>query len=206
LTRVKICGMTCLREVQEAVAAGADALGFIVEIERSRHCLSAEEARDLIEEVPIFVTTVAVMEPSTPEEAARLAETTGADLLQLYGLAAEEIAALKGLVPDKKVIASAPAGPEARRLGEVADAVLLDTMKRGRLGGAGEAHDWTQSAALAKELSVPAILAGGLDPSNVRAAISLVKPYAVDVSSGVESDGRKDSKKMRSFVKAVRGC
>jgi phosphoribosylanthranilate isomerase len=206
LTRVKICGMTSPQELKEAVAAGADALGFIVEIERSRHCLSADMARDLIRRVPIFIPTVAVMEPSTVEEAARLAGITGADLLQLYGFAAEEIAALKGLVQGAKIIAAAPAGPEARRLAEVADAVLLDTMKGGRLGGSGEAHDWNSSSVLAKELSVPAILAGGLNPSNVRDAISRVMPYAVDVSSGVETDGRKDGEKMRSFVKAARGC
>jgi phosphoribosylanthranilate isomerase len=206
LTRVKICGMTSPQELKEGVAAGADALGFIVEIERSRHCLSADAARDLIKRVPIFIPTVAVMEPSTVKEAARLAGITGADLLQLYGCDAQEIAALKGLVQNAKIIAAAPAGPEARRLAEVADAVLLDTVKGGRLGGSGEAHDWTQCAVLAKELPVPAILAGGLDPSNVKAAISLVKPYAVDVSSGVETNGRKDGEKMRSFVKAAKGC
>jgi phosphoribosylanthranilate isomerase len=206
LTRVKICGMTSQKDVKEAVAAGADVLGFIVEIERSRRCLSADVARDLIRRVPIFITTVAVMEPSTPEEAARLARITGADLLQIYGFAPEEIAALKGLVRDKRIIAAAPAGTEARQLAEVADAVLLDTMKGGLLGGSGEAHDWAQSAVLARELPVPTILAGGLDPQNVRAAISQVMPYAVDVSSGVETDGRKDEEKMRSFVKAVRGC
>jgi phosphoribosylanthranilate isomerase len=206
LTRIKICGITSQGDLKAAVAAGADALGFIVEIERSRRCLSADVARDLIKKVPIFITTVAVMEPSTPEEAARLAGITGADLLQLYGLEASLIAALKGLVQNAKIIAAAPAGPEARHLAEVADAVLLDTMKGGRLGGSGEAHDWAQSAVLAKDLPVPTILAGGLDPSNVRAAISQVRPYAVDVSSGVETDGQKDGEKMRSFVKAARGC
>ena len=206
MTRVKICGMTRQGDVKAAVAAGADALGFIVEIERSRRSLSAEQARDLIKNVPIFVPTVAVMEPSTVEEAARLAGITGADLLQLYGFAPEEIAALRGQVQKAKIIAAAPAGPEARRLGEVADAVLLDTMKDGLLGGSGEAHDWAQSAMLAKELPVPAILAGGLDPHNVKAAVSQVRPFAVDVSSGVETDGRKDARKMRSFVEAVKGC
>jgi phosphoribosylanthranilate isomerase len=206
LTRVKFCGMTSQEELRAAVAAGADALGFIVEIERSRRCLSADVARDLIRRVPIFITTVAVMEPSTPEEAARLVRITGADLLQLYGLEASAIAALKGLVRNAKIIAAAPAGPEARQLAEVADAVLLDTVKGGRLGGSGEAHDWNQSALLSRELPVPTILAGGLDPSNVHEAISQVRPYAVDVSSGVETDGRKDGEKMRSFVKAARGC
>jgi phosphoribosylanthranilate isomerase len=206
LTKVKICGMTSQRDVKAAVAAGADALGFIVEIERSRRCLSAEEARDLIRQVPIFIPTVAVMEPSTVEEAALLAWITGADLLQLYGCAPQEIAALKGMVRDKRIIAATPAGPEARQMAVVADAVLLDTMKDGLLGGSGEAHDWEQSAVLAKELPVPAILAGGLDPHNVSVAVSQVRPFAVDVSSGVETDGRKDEGKMRSFVKAVRGC
>jgi phosphoribosylanthranilate isomerase len=206
LTRVKICGMTSQGDVKAAVAAGADALGFIVEIERSRRCLSAEEARDLIRQVPIFVPTVAVMEPSTVEEAALLAWITGADLLQLYGFAAEEIEALRGQIQKTKIIASAPAGPEARQLAEVADAVLMDTMKDGLLGGSGEAHDWSRSAVLAKELAVPTILAGGLDPHNVRAAVSQVRPFAVDVSSGVETDGRKDERKMRSFVEAVKGC
>jgi phosphoribosylanthranilate isomerase len=206
LTRVKICGMTSQEDMKAAVAAGADVLGFIVEIDRSRRCLSAEQARDLIRQVPIFIPTVAVMEPSTVDEAARLAVITGADLLQLYGCSAREIAALKELVQETKIIAAAPAGPEARRLSEVSDAILLDTMKNGLLGGSGEAHDWAQSAVLAKELPVPTILAGGLDPQNVRAAISRVMPYAVDVSSGVETNGRKDGEKMRSFVKAARGC
>jgi phosphoribosylanthranilate isomerase len=206
LTRVKICGMTSQGDVKAAVAAGADALGFIVEIERSRRSLSAEQARDLIRQVPIFIPTVAVMEPSTVDEAALLAWITGADLLQLYGCTSQEIAALKGLVRDKRIIAAAPAGPEARQMAEVADAVLLDTMKDGLLGGSGEIHDWAQSAVLARELPVPAILAGGLDPHNVRAAVSQVRPFAVDVSGGVETDGRKDETKMISFVKAVRGC
>ena len=88
----------------------------------------------------------------------------------------------------------------------VADAVLLDTYKDGMLGGSGVAHDWNVSAALARRLSVPVILAGGLRPENVCEAVRKVRPYAVDVSSGVETDGRKDAMKMRAFVSGVKSC
>ena len=85
-----------------------------------------------------------------------------------------------------------------------ADAVLLDTFKNGKLGGTGAVHDWSVSAAVARDLRVPVILAGGLNPSNVGEAIRMVKPYAVDVSSGVEaSPGRKAPAKIKAFIQAA---
>jgi phosphoribosylanthranilate isomerase len=86
------------------------------------------------------------------------------------------------------------------------DAVLLDTLKNGKLGGTGEVHDWSVSADIARNLQIPVILAGGLNPSNVGKAIRTVRPYAVDVSSGVETAGRKDQEKIESFVREVRSC
>jgi phosphoribosylanthranilate isomerase len=88
----------------------------------------------------------------------------------------------------------------------VADAILLDTFKDGELGGTGIVHDWSLSAILAKELRVPVILAGGLNALNVGEAIRTVRPYAVDVSTGVETNGRKDREKVESFIKEVRSC
>jgi phosphoribosylanthranilate isomerase len=79
-------------------------------------------------------------------------------------------------------------------------------MVNGKLGGTGIAHDWDQSAEIARSLPVPTILAGGLNPSNVVEAILKVKPYAVDVSSGAESGGKKDPEKIRSFIREVRSC
>jgi phosphoribosylanthranilate isomerase len=84
--------------------------------------------------------------------------------------------------------------------------VLLDTFKNGMLGGTGEIHDWSQSAAMVKDLKVPVILAGGLNPLNVGEAIKRVRPYAVDVSSGVETSGRKDPPKIMAFIQEVRAC
>ncbi len=207
MTRIKICGLTDQLDLSYALAAGADAVGFVVEIERSRRCISAKAARALIEKVPVFVKSVAVISPQDLDDAVRLSQETEADLLQVHSrLGAAEIRALKGLVP-QKIIAACAAGSDAvHQLSGAADAVLLDTFKDGMLGGSGEIHDWSLSADLARSLSVPVILAGGLNPSNVREAICKVRPYAVDVSSGVETDGRKDPAKMAAFVEQVRSC
>ena len=156
--------------------------------------------------MPVFTKSVAVIAPDSPEEAVLMARKTGADLLQVHGtLEPEEIKELKKRV-HQKVIAAVPPGIEAHRMAGAADAVLLDTFKDGKLGGTGAVHDWSVSASLARNLQIPVILAGGLNPSNVGEAIRTVKPYAVDVSSGVETAGRKDQKKVESFVREVRSC
>lgn len=206
MTRVKVCGIMNELDLNCAIAGGADAVGFIVEVEGSRHRISAVDARELIERVPVFTKSVAVIAPNCPEEAVLLAKKTGADLLQVHGtLEPEEIRELKKRV-DQKVIAAVPPGIEAHRMAGAADAILLDTLKNGKLGGTGAVHDWSVSAILARDLRVPVILAGGLNPSNVGEAIRTVKPYAVDVSSGVENAGRKEQKKVESFVREVRSC
>lgn len=206
MTRVKVCGIMNELDLNCAIAGGADAVGFIVEVEGSRHRISAVDARELIERVPVFTKSVAVIAPHCPEEAVLLAKKTGADLLQVHGtLEPEEIRELKKRV-DQKVIAAVPPGIEAHRMAGAADAILLDTLKNGKLGGTGAVHDWSVSAILARDLRVPVILAGGLNPSNVGEAIRTVKPYAVDVSSGVETAGRKEQKKVESFVREVRSC
>jgi phosphoribosylanthranilate isomerase len=206
VTRVKVCGIMNEMDLNCAISGGADAVGFIVEVEGSRHRISAEDARELIRQVPVFTKSVAVIAPDSPEEAVLMARKTGADLLQVHGtLEPEEIKDLKKRV-DQKIIAAVPPGIEAHRMAGAADAVLLDTFKDGTLGGTGAVHDWAVSARLARELRVSVILAGGLNPSNVGEAIRTVKPYAVDVSSGVETAGRKDQKKIESFVREVRLC
>ena len=206
MTRVKVCGIMNEKDLDCAIAGGADAVGFIVEVEDSRHRISAEDASELIKLVPVFTKSVAVIAPNSPEEAVVLARKTGADLLQVHGtLGPEEINELKRRV-HQKVIAAVPPGVEAHRMAAAADAVLLDTFKDGKLGGTGAVHDWSVSAAVARDIQIPIILAGGLNPSNVGEAIRTVKPYAVDVSSGVEIAGRKDPKKVESFVREVRSC
>jgi phosphoribosylanthranilate isomerase len=118
---------------------------------------------------------------------------------------------LKGRV-HQKLIAAVAAGTESKAVqsfAKSADAILLDTLAGGKLGGTGAVHDWNHSAEITKSLnaiSIPVILAGGLKPENVAAAIRTVKPYAVDVSSGTETAGKKDPEKILSFVREVRQC
>ena len=207
MTRVKICGMMDSSDIDCAVSAGANALGFVVEIEHSRHSLSRDEAKAMIKKVPVFVQTVAVIAPADIGEAMRLARETKANLLQIHGtLGRGEIRALKNLVPQKIIAATSAGSENVHGLQEEADAVLLDTLKDGILGGSGAIHDWNLSAALARSLNVPVILAGGLNAANVGEAIRKVRPYAVDVSSGVETDGRKDPALVRAFVEQVSAC
>jgi phosphoribosylanthranilate isomerase len=194
-------------ELDYALSMGADAVGFVVEIENSRHCISAMAAREMVKRVPVFVKSVAVIAPRDVDEAEGLAKKTGSDLLQVHGdLELKDLIALKDRI-SQKLIAAVPAGSvEAYSRSLVADAVLLDTFKNGVLGGTGEIHDWSQSAAMVKDLKVPVILAGGLSPLNVGEAIKRVRPYAVDVSSGVETSGRKDPSKIMAFIQEVRAC
>lgn len=214
MTRIKICGIMNRAELLQAALAGADALGFIVQIDSSRHCLSAQEAADLIKMVPLFSQSVAVIAPEDVEEAVRLAGQTGADVLQVHGsLSAGELAELKDRA-SQRLVAAMPATSdlnEIRSFAASADAVLLDTLAQGKLGGTGAVHDWNRSARIVETLksegmNVPVILAGGLHPGNVAAAIEKVRPYAVDASSGLETGGKKDPQKIVSFVREVRGC
>jgi len=212
VTRIKVCGIMNQMELSQAVYAGVDAVGFVVEIENSRHRLSADEAALLIKNVPVFTKSVAVIAPNDANEAVELAGRTGADILQVHGsLSPTDMLELKGRV-HQKLIAAVAAGTESKAVqsfAKSADAILLDTLAGGKLGGTGAVHDWNHSAEITKSLnaiSIPVILAGGLKPENVAAAIRTVKPYAVDVSSGTETAGKKDPEKILSFVREVRQC
>lgn len=209
MTRVKICGIMNSDDLALAIEAGADAVGFVVEIEDSRHCISAQRAADLIHKVPVYTKSVAVIHPCDVDDALRLAELTGADVLQLHSsLPPSDVAFLRSRICQKLVVAVAAdeGGKQAKSYETVADAILLDSMVEGRLGGTGRVHDWDKSAGIARSLPVPVILAGGLDPENVVQAIEQVRPYAVDVSSGTETGGKKDPFKVRAFIEKVRGC
>lgn len=209
MTKIKVCGIMSRSDLDAAVSAGADAVGFVVEIDQSRHRLSAKDAAELIKQVPLFTNSVAVIAPDDVEGAVHLAELTGVDVLQVHGsLSAMEMAELKGRVA-QKLVATVAAGSnlnEIKNYAASADAVLLDTFSNGTLGGTGNVHDWNKSADIVKGLKVPVILAGGLNPGNVAAAIKKVSPYAVDASSGLETGGQKDSQKIFSFVREVRAC
>ena len=201
-TKVKICGITSLEDGLVAVDAGADAVGFIF-YDRSPRFLSVEQAAAICARLPPFVVKVGVFVNAPEELVVAAAGQCGLSLLQFHGEEAPEYCIQFGLMSMK---AFRVRGPEV--LGQLehypTDAWLLDAWTPAQLGGTGETFNW-DLATEAIKLGRPVFLAGGLTPENVAAAITRVRPYAVDVSSGVEAaPGRKDHAKVRAFIAAAR--
>jgi phosphoribosylanthranilate isomerase len=203
MTRVKVCGITNLEDALAALAAGADLLGFNF-YARSPRYVSPVEARNIIERLPDSVSCVGVfVNESTPAEVERIAREAGLGAVQLHGdETAEFCQGLRGLTTIKALRVGADFNVESAAAYDT-DAVLLDAYVAGARGGTGHTFDWTH-ASLTRERVPKLFLAGGLNPDNVAAAVAAVRPYAVDVCSGVETaPGRKSPELMRRFVKAV---
>jgi phosphoribosylanthranilate isomerase len=203
MTRVKVCGITSLGDALAAIDAGADMLGFNF-YRRSPRYVAPEDARKVVARVPEVVTCVGVFvnEPA-PEDVERIAREAGLTTVQLHGDESPEYCrSLRAL----KVIKALRVGRDfdAETVGEYGtDSVLLDAYVKGERGGTGHTFDWSL-AALARARVARLFLAGGLTPDNVAAAVAAVRPYAVDVCSGVEtSPGRKSPELIRRFVEAV---
>ncbi len=198
--RIKICGVTRLEDALAAARLGADALGFNFWPGSKRH-LDAATARRIISRLPPFVTPVGVFVNQSEGEMRAIAAETGIQVFQLHGDEPPELCARLPL-PVVKAIPVDQVRTLSRLLSYEVQAFLLDTPSRG-YGGSGEPFDWS----LAEGVSdvAPVILAGGLTPENVAGAIRAVRPWAVDVASGVESSpGVKDAARMARFVAAVR--
>lgn len=202
-TRIKICGITRERDLRACVDLGVDALGFVF-YPPSPRFLSADRAADLVRAVPPFVTAVGLFVNAEPASVHRLLESAPLQLLQFHG---DEDAAYCGqfglpyikaarVRPGFDLVEYAAAFPQASGL-------LLDAYVEG-YGGSGQTFDWNL---IPQALPLPAILSGGLDADNVAAAIGAVRPWAVDVSSGVESaKGIKDAAKIAAFITGVRNA
>ena len=206
--KVKICGITRDDDLQTAVALGADALGFIVGVPSSPRNLSLQQAETLINHVPLFVTSVLVMVPQSVDALLQTCVHLQPDAVQLHGAALKDPVRLRTTLPNVSLIRaltvkSVPL-PEGASNGF--DAVLLDSFAQGMSGGTGVVHDWNLSKRVKQSIHpTPLILAGGLTPENVQEAIQTVQPYAVDVSTGVESHpGIKDPAKVKAFIRNVK--
>ena len=199
--RIKICGITNEEDALAASQLGADALGFI--FAASPRKVSAESAREIIKALPPFVKTVGVFVDEDPERVSSIAAMCRLDILQLHG--SESVDYCSSF--DRRVIKAVrlQSRDELKNLSkyvDVVDGLLLDTYVPDKLGGTGITFDW-QLAVEARRYG-RIVLAGGLNPENVAAAISMVKPYAVDASSGLEqSPGVKDHEKMAQFIREV---
>jgi phosphoribosylanthranilate isomerase len=202
-TRVKICGLTRTTDVQAAAEAGADAIGLVF-YPPSPRFLQIEQARELRRAVPAFVSAVALFVNPSVEEVGRVLERVSPDALQFHGEETPEFCARFG-VPWIKACRVRPGVDllEYLRPFSGASAWLADAYVEG-YGGGGERFDWAQVPA---KLERPLVLSGGLTRDNVRQAIRALRPWAVDVSSGVESaKGVKDAGKIAAFIEEVRNA
>ena len=200
--RSKICGITRMEDALAAVEAGADAIGLVF-YAKSPRAVTVQQARAIIAGLPPFVTTVGLFVNASACELNETLDAVPLDMLQFHGDETPDecesyqrpyIKALRVKAGDDIASTCATYGG--------ARGILLDTYVEGVPGGTGEAFDWSLIPA---GLGKPIILAGGLTPANVGAAIEQVRPYAVDVSGGVEQGkGIKDHSRIRAFMQAVR--
>lgn len=198
MIRVKICGITSREDAWAAVEAGADALGFIF-VKGTPRYIEPEAAAAIAAEMGPFVTTVGVFVDRTAEEIERIATSCGMSLAQLHGSEPPEECRRLRLPFVKGIRIRSEADLAALSTYKEARAFLLDTYSADRPGGAGKTFPWEIAAKAAREARI--ILSGGLTPENVAEAVVQVRPYAVDVCSGVEaSPGRKDHRKVREFI------
>ena len=199
--KVKICGMTNLKDVKVAVDGGVDAVGFIF-YKKSPRSDTMKVVREIVLELPPFVDSVGVFVNETAEQINKIADHCKLDRVQLHG--DESPAFCKKI---RRRVIKAIRVKDIQSLKKLSDypvsSFLLDTFSEDQYGGTGRVFDWNL-AYPAKKYG-PIILAGGLTPINVHQAIQRIQPYGVDVCSGVESQpGIKDHKKMKAFLKNVK--
>lgn len=204
MIRVKICGIQDEGAALAAADAGANAIGLV--FAPSRRQIDAAQARRIAGALPPFVSRVGVVVNEPLDRLRALIADARLDAVQLHGDETPDYCAAArefGVTVIKAVPVAGPLDLERLRALPVS-AILLDTHRSGQRGGTGEPFDWRLAAPVAE--AMPVILSGGLSPENVRAGIAAVRPYGVDVSSGVETDGRKDPEKIRAFIAAARAA
>lgn len=215
-TRVKVCCIADEAELELAVRAGADAVGLVGPMPSGPGPISLERIRILARRAPPAVATFLLSAETEAEGLASAARSTAVSTLQIVDhVGANEHRALRALLPGVKLVQvihveDARAIPLARELAGEVDGLLLDSGRPGaavkELGGTGRTHDWAIARAIVEAVTVPVFLAGGLRPENVGDAIRTVRPYGVDLCSGVRSAGRLDAGRLAAFMEAVRAA
>lgn len=200
-TRVKICGITRVADALAAVQHGCDAIGLVFYAKSPRN-VSPQQAAEIVARLPAFVTSVGLFVDATPAEIKAVLATVRLDLLQFHGDETPQQCRQYGL-PYMKAIRVKADTNLLQYAAEYSDAqaLLLDAYAEGVAGGTGQVFDW---GLIPANLPLPIVLAGGLNAGNVSAAIQQVRPYAVDVSGGVEATkGIKDAAKIAAFMRGV---
>ena len=204
MTRIKCCGMTRVEDALFAAELGVDAIGVVLTAHSKRQ-VSLAQARAIVEAMPPFVTTVALCMDDEANFVQEIIDTVRPSMLQFHGNESDEWCKQFGQ-PYLKAIAMGAGAAALYQLHDHPHAagLLLDGHGLGEPGGSGKSFDWSL---MPRDLKQPLILAGGLNASNVAVAIRIARPWAVDVSSGIESaPGVKDHGKLRDFVAAVRAA
>ena len=200
-TRIKFCGMTRVEDALAAARLGADAIGLIFAPGSPRR-IDADDADRIARAMPPFVTRVGLFIDQPADEVSRNVDAVALDLLQFHGREDAAFCRMFGK-PYIKVVPMLDVDDVAAFAARYPDAAgfLLDSHRAGAAGGTGQTFDWSRAVAA---LERPILLAGGLNPHNVHAAVTRVKPWAVDASSGIESSpGIKDHARMQAFIDEV---
>ena len=202
--RVKVCGITRVEDALAAVQEGADAIGFVFWSE-SKRFVSPNKACEIVSKLPPFVSVVGVYVDPSPEWVEETSATAGLNLLQFHGEESPEFCG-QFMLPYIKAL-RVRGGMDLIQYGKLyqnSRGLLLDSYRAGMPGGTGQVFDWNL---IPKDFPLPLVLSGGLDPDNVANAIKQTRPWAVDVSSGVEiAQGIKDMKKISAFMQGVKNC
>ena len=213
--RIKICGIRSRNDALTAAQLGADAVGVLVgQAHPSPDFVSAADARSILEVLPPFVSGVLVSHVSDPEQLSALIHDVRPAAVQIHSpMTVQAVTEVRQRHPGLTLLKAVHMNAEApledvRRYAAIVDGVVADSCNpaSGQVGGTGLTHDWSLTATVVKQSPIPLLLAGGLRPENVSAAIHQVRPWGVDVNSGVKTnDGRQCPERMAQFIAAVRG-
>ncbi|OUB26182.1 N-(5'-phosphoribosyl)anthranilate isomerase [Bacillus thuringiensis serovar yunnanensis] len=201
--KVKICGITDMETAKRACEYGADALGFV--FAESKRKITPKRAEEIIQELPANVLKIGVFVNESVEVIQKIADECGLTHVQLHG--DEDNYQIRRLnIPSIKSLGVTSESDMKNAQGYETDYILFDSPKEKFHGGNGKIFSWELLGHMPKELRKKTILAGGLNALNIEEAIRTVRPYMVDVSSGVETEGKKDVEKIKQFIIKAKEC
>jgi len=212
-TQIKICCIASLKEAQQAIDAGADALGFVCAIPTSVRTIDKQKVAEITPLVPKHIHTTVLTSETSANGIAEHVKLTGTSSVQILAhISSEESKRLSELIPNTRRVQVIHIESEASltlidKYAPYVDTFLLDSgkpsLKTPEFGGTGRTHDWSISAEFVRKSPLPVYLAGGLTPENVAEAIKTVRPFGVDLCSGVRTDGHLDPDKLKAFINNV---
>ncbi|HGE5804314.1 TPA: phosphoribosylanthranilate isomerase [Bacillus thuringiensis] len=201
--KVKICGITDMETAKRACEYGADALGFV--FAESKRKITPKRAEEIIQELPANVLKIGVFVNESVEVIQKIADECGLTHVQLHG--DEDNYQIRRLnIPSIKSLGVTSESDMKNAQGYETDYILFDSPKEKFHGGNGKTFSWELLGHMPKELRKKTILAGGLNALNIEEAIRTVRPYMIDVSSGVETEGKKDVEKIKQFIIKAKEC